>query len=96
MLDLGVAGELGSAMSEEPLLARVLFHQTHLLAASAGHLEVAERRIVDGKDRASGPVLGRHVRERGAVRHGEAGKPRSEELHELADHAVRSKPFVQP
>ena len=50
--------------------------------------EIAERFGVHREDAARRPVLGRHVRDGGAVRERQVGEAGAEELHELPDHAL--------
>ena len=55
---------------------------------AAGELQVLDRLVVDREEAHRRAVLGRHVRDGGAVGQGERGEPRPEELDELPDDAL--------
>ena len=73
---------------EESLGAAVLLDQRHRGGVTPGALEVLQRFGVDREKTAGGTVLGRHVRNGGAVGERELCQARPVELHELVDHAM--------
>ena len=61
--------ELGGGTRQAPqaLLPRVRLHQADVGLVPAGQAQVGECLVVDGEDARRGPVLGRHVGQRGPV-----------------------------
>ena len=72
---------------EQPLGLEVAAHGLDVLVAPAGRLEIAAGLLVDREEADRRAVLGRHVPERGAVRHRQAGGALAVKLDELADDA---------
>ena len=75
---VGEGGVLGVLVVEHPLLPGVGVDQLDQVRRPAGELQVAERLLVDGEDRAGRAELRRHVPDRGPVgeRQGAAGPGR--------------------
>ncbi len=71
----------------EALVAAVRLDELDLLVRAAGHGQVGERLVVHGEEAAGRAVLGRHVRDRRAVGHGEPDEAGPEVLDELPDDA---------
>ena len=83
-LDALRVSRLRSGLVEEVLLPAVGLDQSHVLFASTGQPQVAERLLVDREEPAGGPVFRRHVPDRRAVCEREPRKARAEVLDELA------------
>ena len=82
---------LGIAVApEHPLLLRVALGQVDAVAP-AGEGEVAHRLRVHREVGRRSAVLRAHVRQRGSVRDRQRRQSVTEELHELAHHAVRAE-----
>ena len=73
--------------AEQPLGLEVAAHRLDVLVAAAGRLEVAAGLLVDGEEADRRAVFGRHVPERGAVRHRQGRGAFAVVLDELPDHA---------
>ncbi len=71
--------------AEHPLRLAIRFHERGVRAAAAGEGEIAKRLGIHREESRRRAILGRHVRDRGAVGEREAREARTVELHELAD-----------
>jgi hypothetical protein len=76
---------------EEALLLAVGLDERDVLGPPARHAQIVERRLVDREEPAGGPVLRRHVPDRGPVGEREPGEALAEVLDELPDHPRRAQ-----
>ena len=83
--ELGLRRRVGA---EEALLLRVRLDEGDEVGRPAREAQVRERLGVDGEEAHRRAVLGRHVRDRRAVRQRERGDAGAVELHELSDDAL--------
>ena len=79
---------LAGARAKHPLRLGVGLHECNPPRLSTGQLQIVEGHLIDRADGDGGTVLGRHVAQRRPVGQRQRRQPRTEELHELADHAV--------
>ena len=91
MHHVGVPGLRRAGRVKQALRLAVRLDELDLRLVAAREPQVSERHVVDGEDAARGPVLGRHVRDRGAVGERQLGQAVAEELDELADDALLAK-----
>jgi hypothetical protein len=83
----------GALLEEESLGPRVGFHELDARAVAPAQAQVVERHRIDRKDGDGRAVFRAHVAERGTVGQRQVLEAGTEELHELADHAVLAQPF---
>ena len=73
---------------KRPCSRAVGLDQRDLLVAAAGQFQVAQALFVDGENAAGGAILGRHVRDGGAIGERQVLQAGAEILDKLADNAV--------
>jgi hypothetical protein len=76
---------------EESLLFHVGLDQGDTLFGAAGKAKILQGHLVNRKDGAGGPVLGRHIPDGRPVGQGQAGEARPVEFHELAHHTLAAE-----
>ena len=81
---------------EQALFAAVGLDEVYLGLVAARETEVVDRGPVDREDAAGRAVLGRHVGDRRPVGQPKFAQPGTEELDELADHAVVAEHLGDP
>ena len=88
---VGVLGRAVAGFAVQALGTRVRLDQRGPGLGATGESQILDALRVDGEDAAGRPVLGRHVRDGGAIGQRQVVEAVAEELDELADHALRAK-----
>ena len=86
---------IGQRIGPEAGLARIRFHQLHLLGLAAGQAQIVQRLFVDGKQRSGGTVFGAHIGNGGAVANRQTARTLAVEFEVGTHHFFLAQEFGQ-